>query len=103
MKVSTGLSVAMPILAFPSDAEIAKVIGHLVIAHTEVEVMRYTVKTLSGREVDDALSSTSEDRVKELCLRCVMGGYGRVSRPQADPALFERLSHAPTEATVSCG
>ena len=93
MKVSTGVSVAMPILAFPSDAEIAKVIGHLVIAHTEVEVMRYTVKTLSGREVDDALSSTSEDRVKELrekralslCLRCVMGGYGRVSRPQADP------------------
>ena len=25
MKVSTGVSVAMPILAFPSDAEIAKV------------------------------------------------------------------------------
>ena len=79
MKVSTGVSVAMPILAFPSDAEIAKVIGHLVIAHTEVEVMRYTVKTLSGREVDDALSSTSEDRVKEirekralsLCRRCL--------------------------------
>ena len=86
MKASTGASVAMPILAFPSDAEIAKVIGHLVIAHTELElVMRYTVKTLSGREVDDTLSSTSEDRVKELCLRCVMGGYGRVSRPQADP------------------
>ena len=85
MKASTGVSVA-------------------VIAHTELElVMRYTVKILSGREVDDALSSTSEDRVKELCLRCVMGGYGRVSRPQADPALFERLSHAPTEAKVSCG
>ena len=80
MKVSTGVSVAMPILAFPSDAEIAKVIGHLVIAHTELElVMRYTVKTLSGGKVDDVLSSTSEDRVKELrekralslCRRCV--------------------------------
>ena len=63
MKVSPGVSVAMPILAFPSDAAIAKVIRHLVIAHTELElVMRYTVKPsrdakwmmLSARQVRTA-------------------------------------------------
>lgn len=54
-------------LGIPSDISLTAALGELVIAHTHLElILRYTVKTLSGLSIKDALDSTEEDRTTDL-------------------------------------
>jgi hypothetical protein len=54
-------------LGIPSDPGLVEALGQLAIAHTQLELMlKYTVKTLSGLKIADALHATSQDRFPEL-------------------------------------
>jgi len=57
----------MHVLSIPSDQELVMALGELVIAHTQLElILRYTVKTVSGCSVSEALDATSQDRTTNL-------------------------------------
>ncbi len=57
----------MHVLSMPSDQELVMALSKLAIAHTQLElVLRYTVKTLSGLSIADALDATSQDRMPAL-------------------------------------
>ena len=57
----------MHILSMPSDQGLVMALGQLVIAHTQLElILRYTVKTVSGCSVSEALDATSQDRMPYL-------------------------------------
>lgn len=54
-------------LNIPSNPGLIEALGKLVIAHTQLELaLRYTVKTLSGLSVSDALDATRYDRLDDL-------------------------------------
>jgi len=54
-------------LAIPSHPGLTEAIGRLAIAHTHLELtLRYTVKTLAGLSVKDALDATHGERIFDL-------------------------------------
>jgi hypothetical protein len=54
-------------LAIPSHPGLTEAIGRLAIAHTHLELtLRYTVKTLAGLSVKDALDATQGERISDL-------------------------------------
>jgi hypothetical protein len=63
----TGHGFVFDVLSLPSDPTLLEALGRLAIAHTQLElILRYTVKTLSGLSITDALDATSEDRMSDL-------------------------------------
>jgi hypothetical protein len=62
-----GASLIFDVLNMPTDPGLLQALGQLAIAHTQLELMlRYTVKTLSGQSLGDALDATSQDRISDL-------------------------------------
>jgi hypothetical protein len=53
-------------LTIPNQPGLIEALGRLAIAHTHLELaLRYTVKTLSGLSVRQALDATSEERTSD--------------------------------------
>lgn len=45
----------------------AEALGHLAMAHTHLElILRYTVKTIAGLTVQEALDATNEERTSDV-------------------------------------
>lgn len=73
-------------IKIPRHPGLVEALGHLVIAHTHLELaLRYTVKTLAGISVTEALDATSGERISDLrqrvrqrpaCNVCLLGGVG---------------------------
>ena len=62
-----GASLIFDVLNMPTDPGLLQALGQLAIAHTQLElILRYTVRTLSGLSVADALDATSQDRMVDL-------------------------------------
>jgi len=93
-------------LAMPSDPAIIKALGHLVIAHTQLElVMRYTVKTLSGDpDIDVVLRETKGIRMKNLRTRIRQLFVDKKPTPKELQQLNAMLEHEsyPESATTTC-
>ena len=61
------MSDAMHILALPQHPGLLEALGRLAVAHTHLElILRYTVKTISGVSVRDALDATSGARISDV-------------------------------------
>ncbi len=58
---------AMDQLAIPNHPELLEALGHLAVAHTHLElILRYTVKTLAGLSVKEALDATHRARTSDV-------------------------------------
>jgi hypothetical protein len=54
-------------LAIPEHPGLTEAIGRVTIAHTHLElILRYTVKTLAGLSVKDALDATQGERISDI-------------------------------------
>src|SRR5688572_19517352 len=55
------------LLTIPMRSDLLEALGQLAVAHTHLElVLRYTVKTLSGLTVVEALDATNGDRTSDV-------------------------------------
>ncbi len=53
-------------LTIPNSPDLMEALGRMAIAYTLLElVLRYTVKTLSGLSIEEALEATSKERIAE--------------------------------------
>lgn len=61
------MSDAMDKLSIPRHTDLVEAVGRLAIAHTHLElILRYTVKTIAGLSVKEALDATFEEHISDV-------------------------------------
>jgi hypothetical protein len=76
-------------LAIPNHPGLTEAIGRLAIAHTHLElILRYTVKTLAGLSVKDALDATNGERTSDVRRR-IRRLFVEKRRPPSDVAKLD--------------